>query len=79
MGGTDTSRRKGFLTFTTELSGGRDASNPVFTELHQAEYLHASMEHREAIPEVSPGRSRREFPDHRRVHVTSATTSPILI
>jgi hypothetical protein len=33
---------KGLLTFTTELSGGRDASNPVVTELHQAEYLHGS-------------------------------------
>ena len=33
---------EGLLTFTTELSGGRDASDPVFTQLHQADYLHAS-------------------------------------
>jgi hypothetical protein len=32
----------GLLTFTTELSGGRDAVDPVFTQLHQAEYLRAS-------------------------------------
>jgi hypothetical protein len=33
---------KGLLTFTTELSGGRDAANPVVMQLHQAEYLRAS-------------------------------------
>jgi hypothetical protein len=33
---------KGLLTFTTELSGGRDALDPVVTQLHQAEYLHGS-------------------------------------
>jgi hypothetical protein len=33
---------KGLVTFTTELSGGRDAWNPVVTALDQAEYLHAS-------------------------------------
>lgn len=32
----------GLLTFTSELSGGRDDSNTVFTQLYQAEYLHAS-------------------------------------
>ena len=32
----------GLLTFTNELSGGRDARDPVFTQLHGAEYLHAS-------------------------------------
>ena len=32
----------GLLTFTTELSGGYDAANPVVTQLGQAEYLHAS-------------------------------------
>ena len=32
----------GLLTFTTELSGGRDGSDPVVTQLHEAEYLHAS-------------------------------------
>ena len=32
----------GLLTFTTELSGGRDGVDPIFTELLQAEYLHAS-------------------------------------
>jgi hypothetical protein len=32
----------GLLTFTTELSGGRDAANPVITQLGQAEYLHSS-------------------------------------
>ena len=32
----------GLLTLTTELSGGRDTLNRVFTQLHQAEYLHAS-------------------------------------
>jgi hypothetical protein len=33
---------RGLLTFSTELSGGRDASDPVFMQLHQAEYLHSS-------------------------------------
>jgi hypothetical protein len=33
---------KGLLTFTNELSGGRDARDGVFNELHQAEYLHGS-------------------------------------
>src|SRR5689334_1554403 len=33
---------RGLLTFTTELSGGRDASDPVVTLLHEAEYLHSS-------------------------------------
>ena len=33
---------RGLLTFTTELSGGRDERNPVVTQLHQAEYLRAS-------------------------------------
>lgn len=33
---------KGLFTITTELSGGRDASDPVFGQLHEAEYLHAS-------------------------------------
>lgn len=32
----------GLLTFTNELSGGRDAKDPVFTQLHGAEYLHNS-------------------------------------
>jgi hypothetical protein len=32
----------GLLTFTNELSGGRDARDSVFTQLHQADYLHAS-------------------------------------
>jgi hypothetical protein len=32
----------GLLTFTTELSGGRDAANRVLTQLGQAEYLHSS-------------------------------------
>jgi hypothetical protein len=32
----------GLLTFTNELSGGRDARDSVFTQLHQAEYLHSS-------------------------------------
>lgn len=32
----------GTVTWTTELSGGRDASDAVFTQLHQLEYLHAS-------------------------------------
>ena len=32
----------GLLTFTNELSGGRDAAHQVFTELHQAEYTHSS-------------------------------------
>lgn len=34
----------GLLTFTSELSGGRDVSNVVFTQLHQAEYLRASRQ-----------------------------------
>lgn len=32
----------GLLTFTSELSGGQDMSSNVFTQLYQAEYLHAS-------------------------------------
>lgn len=32
----------GLLTFTTELSGGRDDANRVTTQLGQAEYLHSS-------------------------------------
>jgi hypothetical protein len=32
----------GSLAFTTELSGGRDAFDPVVMELHQAEYLRSS-------------------------------------
>ncbi len=32
----------GLLTFTNELSGGKDARTPVFMQLHQADYLHAS-------------------------------------
>ena len=32
----------GLLTLTSEFSGGSDARNRVFTQLHQAEYLHAS-------------------------------------
>lgn len=34
----------GLLTFTSELSGGRDDSNMVFTQLYQAEYLRASRQ-----------------------------------
>ncbi len=33
---------RGTLTFTNEISGGLDARNSVFTELHEGEYLHAS-------------------------------------
>jgi hypothetical protein len=33
---------KGLLTFTTELSGGRDGWNPAITQLHEAEYLRGS-------------------------------------
>jgi hypothetical protein len=32
----------GLLTFTNELSGGRDARDSIFTQLHQADYLHSS-------------------------------------
>jgi hypothetical protein len=32
----------GLLTMSAELSGGRDAPDAVFTQLYQAEYLHAS-------------------------------------
>ena len=32
----------GLLTFSSEMSGGRDAPDAVFTQLYQAEYLHAS-------------------------------------
>ena len=32
----------GLVTFTEELSRGRDARHPVAMQLHQAEYLHAS-------------------------------------
>ena len=32
----------GLLSFTTELSGGRDNSNRLSTQLHQIEYIHAS-------------------------------------
>lgn len=34
--------RSGLVTLTAELSRGRDARNDVTTQLHQAEYLHAS-------------------------------------
>ena len=34
--------RKGLLTLSSELSRGRDASNSIFTQLHQLEYLHNS-------------------------------------
>lgn len=34
----------GLLTVTSELSGGRDFSNNVFTQLYQAEYLPASRQ-----------------------------------
>lgn len=34
----------GLLTVTSELSGGRDLSSTVFTQLYQAEYLHASRQ-----------------------------------
>jgi len=34
--------RTGLLTFTSELSGGRDASDSVHLQLYQSEYLHAS-------------------------------------
>jgi hypothetical protein len=33
---------RGLLTVTTELSGGRDGYDPVFIELHEAQYLHSS-------------------------------------
>ncbi len=32
----------GLLTWSSELSGGRDRQDSVFTQLYQAEYLHAS-------------------------------------
>lgn len=32
----------GLLTLTNEISGGQDASEPVFVQLHEAEYLHSS-------------------------------------
>jgi hypothetical protein len=32
----------GLLTFTSELSAGRDVPNNVFMQIHQAEYLRAS-------------------------------------
>jgi hypothetical protein len=32
----------GLLTFTSELSGGRDVTNPVYSQLFQTDYLHAS-------------------------------------
>lgn len=32
----------GLVTWTSELSGGRDEPDAVFTQLYQAEYLHAS-------------------------------------
>lgn len=32
----------GLMTFTSELSGGRDGVDAVFTELYQADYLHHS-------------------------------------
>jgi hypothetical protein len=30
------------LTFTSELSGGQDAPDSVYSQLYQSEYLHAS-------------------------------------
>jgi len=50
---------KGLLTFTTELSGGRDGVNPVVTDLHQAEYLHGSRRWGVAT------QFRRFYQDHR--------------
>ena len=32
----------GLVTFTSEISGGRDVPDTVFTQLYQTEYLHAS-------------------------------------
>jgi len=34
--------RHGLLTFTSELSGGRDVRDTVVSQLHEAEYLHSS-------------------------------------
>ncbi len=34
--------RTGLVTFSTEISGGRDVPHTVFTQLYQAEYLHNS-------------------------------------
>lgn len=34
----------GLLTLTTEISGGRDVPNSVFTQLNQAKYLHRSRQ-----------------------------------
>ena len=34
--------RTGLLTFTSELSGGQDAPDAVYSQLYQSEYLHAS-------------------------------------
>jgi len=34
--------RTGLLTFTSEVSGGRDIPDTVFMQLYQTEYLHAS-------------------------------------
>jgi hypothetical protein len=33
---------RGLLTFTSELSGGRDDAQPVISQLYQTEYLHRS-------------------------------------
>jgi hypothetical protein len=33
---------RGLLTFTNEISGGKDDSRALFVQLHQAEYLHSS-------------------------------------
>lgn len=32
----------GLVTFTSEVSGGRDSRAPVFSQLHQGEYIHSS-------------------------------------
>lgn len=32
----------GLLTLTSEMSGGRDSRDPVFSQLHQGEYIHSS-------------------------------------
>ena len=58
---------RGLLTFTSEISGGRDAADTVFTQLHQAEYLHQSRRWgiSDTIPAILGGRPGLGRFDHR--------------
>ena len=57
---TGTPFPKGLLTFTNELSGGRDASKPVFVNCMKLSICNfAALGSGDAVSEISPGRRRR--------------------